>query len=295
MYDTIIIGMGCAGMSAGVYAKRSGLRTLIIDENAPGGLLNKVNIVENYLGFKSISGPDLALTMFEHINNEQVPYKIEKVLKIELKDGYKEITTTKSIYQTKSIILAIGRKPKKSGLALEDKYVGKGISYCALCDGALYKNKDIVVLGGGSSAFEEAIYLSNIASSVKIIVRSEIKAEKALYERAIKINNIEIIKGRVVSEFIGNELIEAVKLDNDEIIKCEGVFIYYGYDADTAFINDLKITNEKGYIDVDQLMRTKVPFIYACGDIIQKDLYQIITATSEGAIAATSARKDLMK
>lgn len=292
MYDVIIIGMGPAGMSAGIYAKRSGLNTLILEGMYPGGLLNKVSIVDNYLGIKNISGADLSLNMFEHIKDVGVNYKIEKVLKIENSD-VKKITTTKSVYETKSIIFAIGRTPKKSGLPNEEKYIGKGISYCALCDGNLYKNKDIIILGGGNSAFEEAVYLSKIVKSIKVLVRSEIKAEKELRDEVNVQSNIEVITGVTVEEIMGDEVVGGVRLANGDIIKCDGIFIYYGYEAETGYLNNLGITDDKGYILVDSKMRTSKPLIYACGDIIKKDLYQIITAASEGAIAATSARKDI--
>lgn len=292
MYDVIIIGMGPAGMSAGIYAKRSGLNTLILEGMYPGGLLNKVSIVDNYLGIKNISGADLSLNMFEHIKDVGVNYKIEKVLKIENSD-VKKITTTKSVYETKSIIFAIGRTPKKSGLPNEEKYIGKGISYCALCDGNLYKNKDIIILGGGNSAFEEAVYLSKIVKSIKVLVRSEIRAEKELRDEVNVQSNIEVITGVTVEEIMGDEVVGGVRLANGDIIKCDGIFIYYGYEAETGYLNNLGITDDKGYILVDSKMRTSKPLIYACGDIIKKDLYQIITAASEGAIAATSARKDI--
>ncbi len=292
MYDVIIIGMGPAGMSAGIYAKRSGLNTLILEGMYPGGLLNKVSIVDNYLGIKNISGADLSLNMFEHIKDVGVNYKIEKVLKIENSD-VKKITTTKSVYETKSIIFAIGRTPKKSGLPNEEKYIGKGISYCALCDGNLYKNKDIIILGGGNSAFEEAVYLSKIVKSIKVLFRSEIRAEKELRDEVNAQSNIEIITGVTVEEIMGDEVVGGVRLANGDIIKCDGIFIYYGYEAETGYLNNLGITDDKGYILVDSKMRTSKPLIYACGDIIKKDLYQIITAASEGAIAATSARKDI--
>lgn len=294
MYDCIIIGMGPAGMSASIYAKRSGLKTLLLDESAPGGLLNKVSIVENYLGFKSVTGSELALSMFEHIRNEEIDYKIERVLKIDNYSNKKTITTTKGKYDTKTIILAIGRKAKKSGIANEDKFASKGISYCAICDASLYKNKDLVVLGGGNSAFEESIYLANVASSVTILVKNEIKAEDNLVDEASS-KGIKVISGVSVNEFLGEDYITGVKLDNGSVINCSGVFIYYGYSADTAFINNLDITNEQGYIEVKRNMATKVKGIYACGDIVKKDVYQIVTAVSDGAIAALSARKELNK
>lgn len=292
MFDTIVIGSGPAGMSASIYSSRGGLNTLLLDESMPGGLLNKISIVENYLGVGSISGSDLAVSMYNQVRRNNINFKREKVVSIKDFNDYKLVTTTKGEYKTKGVIIAIGRKPRKSGILNEEKYIGKGISYCAICDASLYKDKDIVVLGAGDSAFEEAIYLSDIVRSVKIIVRNKISASEVLISTA-KEENIEIICGREVIDFLGEEFINGVKLNDGETIKCDGVFIYYGYQADTAFMRDLNITDVKGYIEVDESMRTKIPYIYACGDIIKKDIYQIVTACSDGCIAALSLKKDI--
>ncbi len=295
MYDCIIVGMGCAGMSAGIYAKRSGMNTLMLDETMPGENISKISVIENYLGFKSITGSELAYQMFEHIKNENVPYKITKVIQIKVnKDGTKSVFTKDKEYKTKGVIIAGGRKYKKSGLANEDKFIGKGISYCAVCDAPLYKNKDIVVLGGGNSAFEEAAYLSRFASSVTIVVRNTIKADAQARE-GINKDNIKLIVGRSVTEFLGDEYITGVKLDDDSEIECDGVFIYFGTVADTSFIKGLDITDENGYILVDNTMKTKYDGIYACGDVIKKELYQIATAVSDGAVAATCLKRELDK
>lgn len=293
MYDVIIIGMGCAGMSAGIYSKNSGLKALILESTYPGGILNKVNIVDNYLGFNDITGPDLVEKMYDHVKNNGVEYKFERVLNIKSTEEYKEITTTKNVYKSKALIFAGGRKARNTNLESEEKFKGKGISYCAICDAPLFKDKDIVVLGAGSSAFEEAIYLSKVVKSIKILVKNEISALDELVETAENIDNIEIIKGVYVTEFIGKDALESVKLNTNEEIKCEGAFVYYGYDADTAYLKELGILDERGYIIVDSSMRTKIPYIYACGDTIKKELYQVATAVAEGSIAAVSARKDI--
>ncbi len=294
MFDTIIIGAGPAGMAAAVYSARSGLNTLLLDESVPGGLLNKISIVENYLGYKSVTGAELAVDMYNHVKHENVTFKLEKAVSIKEEDGYKVVTTTKGEYKTIGVIIAIGRKPCKSGIPNEEVYAGKGISYCAICDAPLYKDKKLVVLGGGDSAFEEAIYLSNFASSVTIVVRNKISASEALVSE-VKEKNIEVIIGKEAVDFLGDETIKQVKFNDESTIDCDGIFIYYGYQADTAFMKDLNITDEKGYIEVDNSMRTKEPFIYACGDIIKKDVYQIVTASSDGCIAALSLKKDINK
>lgn len=291
MYDCVIIGMGAAGMSAAIYAKRSNLKTLILEENMPGGILNKISKIDNYLGFKSISGSDLAYSMFEHVNNENIEYKITKVLNIEDNKEYKVVYTTKGEFKTKGIIICIGRKLKKSGLLNEEKFLGKGISYCAVCDAPLYKNKNVIVLGSNNTAVEEAIYLSDFASNTKIITNKKIEDLKLIEKLNSK--NIEIINGKKVTNFIGEDIITGIELDNNEIINTDGIFIYYGYSSDTSFLKDLDITDERGYIIVNNNMKTKHDYIYACGDIIKKELYQVSTAVSEGAIAAYNLNKEI--
>lgn len=293
MYDVLIVGMGVAGITASIYLKRSGLKTIVLESMIPGGLLNKISLIENYPSFKSITGIELSEKLFEQVKDNEIEYKIEKVLKIEDNKDYKTVITSKNKYETKSVIISIGRVPRKSNILNEEKFIGKGISYCAICDGMLYRNKDILVLGGGNSAIEEALYLSNIVKSIKVIVRNDIKAEKDLVDRLLNKSNAEILKYTKIKEILGEDAVKGVKLENDEIISCDGIFIYYGYEADTNFIKNLNITDEKGYILVDKNMKTKVNNIYACGDIIKKDLYQIITAAAEGAIAANTAIKDI--
>ena len=282
MFDLIIIGAGPAGMSASIYASKSNLKTLLIECDTPGGLLNKLNNIDNYLGFNNISGSDLALNMYEHIRKENIELKHEKVLKIENNKDYKKVITNKNEYQTKKIIIAIGRKPKKAGIQGEEKYNKKGISYCAICDSHLYKNKDVVVIGDNSLALSESLYLKEICNVTLITNNKDIKSDK-----------INIIYHNVI-EFVGEDTLTGVKLDNNEIIKCNAVFIYNGYITEINFLKELNIINDKGNIDVDNRMETKVKGIYACGDIINKNIYQINTAVSEGCISALSAKMDIV-
>lgn len=294
MYDCIIIGMGCAGMSAGIYAKRAGLKTLMLDENMPGSALNKVNKIENYLGFKSITGSELAYQMFEHIEAEEVEYKILKVLSIENNDEFKIVHTNNGNFKTRGIIISSGRKYKKSGIANEAKYIGKGVSYCTTCDAPLYKNKNVVVIGNNDDALENATYLSRFASDVKVISSNKMNAMDSSICNA-QVSNVKIIDNVKVIEFLGDEYINGIKLSNNKIIPCDGVFIYFGDSADSNFISSLGITDDKGYILVDSSMKTKYDGIYACGDIIKKEVYQIATAVGEGAIAATCLKRELEK
>ena len=283
MFDLIIIGAGPAGMSASIYARKANLNTLLFEFDSPGGLLNKLNKVDNYLGFKDISGSDLAFNMFDHIRSLNIPLKHEKVLKIEDNNEFKKVITNKGEYLTKKVLIAIGRKPKKSGIKGEELYNKKGISYCAICDSHLYKDKDVVVTGDSDLAFSEAIYLSDIASSVTLITNNSNFSDK----------RISVVNSKV-KECVGDDVLTGVKLENGDIIKCSAAFIYNGYITEVNFLNELGIINDSGSIDVDDRMETKVKGIYAAGDIIKKEVYQINTAVSEGCIAALSAKMDIV-
>jgi len=298
MYDVVIIGCGCAGISAAIYAKRSNMNVLVIECDTPGGQINKSSIIDNYPGFESIDGPNLAYNMFNQLSKMDIQYKYGKVIDIKIEDDKKIVITDKEKFETKTIIIASGRTPKKLNIENEDKLSGKGISWCAICDGNLYKDKDIVVIGGGNSAIEESIYLSKIVKSVTILNRrDELRADEKYKEELKKINNIKILYNYKPIKFIEeNNILNGIKIQNIideqiEILKCDGVFIFIGYEPETSFCKDLGITNEKNYIIVNEKMETKIDGIYACGDVIQKDLYQIVTSISEGAIAATNAKK----
>ena len=215
MFDLIIIGAGPAGMSASVYASKANLNTLLIESDTPGGLLNKINKIDNYLGFKNINGSDLAFNMYEHVRSEGIILKHEKVLGIKKENGFKVITN-KNEYNTKKIIIAIGRKPMKTGIPGETEYNKKGISYCAICDSHLYKDKDVVVIGDDSLAYNEALYLNDICSTVTFITNN----------KDIKSDKINIVNSNV-KEFIGNDILTGVVLENNETIKKRGVGITY--------------------------------------------------------------------
>ncbi len=287
MYDTIIVGMGPAGMSAGIYAKRSGLKTLLLEKNSPGGLINVTNLVDNYLGFDNITGPDLAFKMFEHIKNNEVEYKIEEVTKIKKENNIFKIETNKNSYTSKTVILAGGRQPRK--IDLEDNLKKLKISRCSICDAPLYKDKNVLVMGGGNSAFEEGIYLSEFAKKLTIITRNKVKADEELLTAAKERNNIEIYENEEIQDLQELDGKYKVTLKENEII-VDGIFSYIGYTPSTEYLSNLGILEEKGYIEVNET-ETVVPGLYACGDIIKKDVYQIITASSEGAISALKAKK----
>lgn len=298
-YDVIVIGMGPAGITAAIYLKRANLNCLVIEKNAPGGLLNKTSTVENYPGIIQITGPDLAYKFYEQLNAQQIPQKFEEVKEIIDVNDYKKVVTNKGEYTAKKIIIAIGREPKKLKNTNEERLEGKGISFCSLCDGTLYKNEEVSIIGGGNSALEEALYLSDICKKVTIINKSNsLKGDSILIDKVNDKENIEVINNSEVKEFHGkNDKLEYVTLKTDKGDKdlyVKACFIFIGYEPATKFLKNLDILDEKGYINVDEARRTKIKGIYAAGDIVKKEAYQIITASSDGAIAAVSCIKDLM-
>ena len=298
-YDVIVIGMGPAGITSALYLKRANLNCLIIEKNTPGGLLNKTSTVENYPGIIQITGPDLAYKFYEQLNAQQIPQKFEEVKEIIDVNDYKKVVTNKREYTAKKIIIAIGREPKKLKNTNEERLEGKGISFCSLCDGTLYKNEEVSIIGGGNSALEEALYLSDICKKVTIINKSNsLKGDSILIDKVNDKENIEVINSSEVKEFHGkNDKLEYVTLKTDKEDKdlyVKACFIFIGYEPATKFLKNLDILDEKGYINVDEARRTKIKGIYAAGDIVKKEAYQIITASSDGAIAAVSCIKDLM-
>lgn len=283
-FDCVVVGSGIAGMTAAIYLKRSNVNVLLLDNDAPGGLLNKISVIENYPGFDKISGPDLAYKIYEQVTNLGIEIRYGKVLDIKdhiVKTDIEEITTDK-------VILAVGRKARK----LDNTNDIKNISYCALCDGNLYKDKIVAIVGYSNSAIEEAIYLSDICKKVIIIGRgSSFKGEDSLVDKIYSKKNIDVQLDCVI-ETLNKEknlLIEIVT--NKGIFKVDGMFVSIGYEPNTLFLNELEKDN--GYIIVDNKMKTNIDYIYACGDIIKKDVYQLTTAVGEATIAAINVKKTL--
>ena len=292
IYDVIIIGLGASGVSASIYAKRSGLNVCVINYGVPGGIISTSSIVENYPGIKSISGSDFAFNLFEHFNSLNIPLYNEEVINIKNGD-VKTVITTNNEYKAMKIIICSGRKPKKLGIKNEDKYVGRGISYCATCDGNLYKNKKVCVVGGGNSALESALYLSNICETVYIIVRKDkFIGSESLVKDVLNKENVIVKFNSVIEEIVGNDVVESIKI-KDEEIKLSGIFINIGYEPSIGILKGLNLKMDNNYIVVDKNMETSVKGIYAAGDIIKKDLYQLVTAVSEGAVAATNVFKSI--
>ncbi|WHX59853.1 thioredoxin-disulfide reductase [Peribacillus frigoritolerans] len=296
-YDVIIVGAGPAGMTAAVYTSRANLNTLLIERGIPGGQMANTQDVENYPGFAHVLGPDLSNKMFEHAKKFGAVYEYGDIKEIVDEGRLKKVVTTNKEYYAKSVIIASGADHKKLGVPGENELGGLGVSYCAICDGAFFKGRELVVLGGGDSAVEEAVYLTRVASKVTIIHRrDQLRAQKILQERAFSNEKIEFIWNKEVTSINeGNGKVNTVTLKDTKTgeqsqFPADGVFIYVGTLPLNGAFKNLDITNEQGYVVTDEAMATKIPGIYAAGDIRDKTLRQIVTATGDGSIAAQSVQ-----
>lgn len=282
-YDVIVIGAGISGVSCSIYLKRAGLNVLLIENNMVGGQLNKIDVIENYPGYKSINGFDLAMNLLEQVSD--IDMNTGDISKIDY--DKKEIVIGEDKFCYKYLVFATGRREKLLDIENEKDYIGRGISLCATCDGAIYKEKDVIVVGGGNTAVSEAIYLSNICSTVTLIYRKDVlRADNILVERLNSRDNINVIYNSNVKDYvIKDKKIVGVKLDNGNIIDCNGVFLAIGSIPNSELFVGNK---EDDYIIVDSNYKTSINDVYACGDVIKKEFYQLITASSEGASVANS-------
>lgn len=298
MYDTMIIGAGPAGMTAALYAARSNLKVALLERGIYGGQMNNTAEIENYPGYARISGPELAEKMFEPLENLGVEHLFGQVEKIEDHGGYKKIITEDEVFETKTVILASGANHRHLGVPGEEEYNSRGVSYCAVCDGAFFRDEDLLVVGGGDSAVEEAIFLTRFAKSVTIVHRrDQLRAQELLQERAFANEKISFIWDSVVKEIKGDDrkvtsvVFENVKTGQSSESDFGGVFVYVGLDPVSDFVKDLGICDEAGWIVTDQHMKTAIDGIYAIGDVRQKDLRQITTAVGDGAVAGQEVYK----
>lgn len=296
MYDTIIIGSGPAGMTAALYAARSNLKVAVIEQGAPGGQMNNTSDIENYPGYDLISGPELSMKMHEPLEKFGVENLYGIVTAVEDHSNFKKVLTDDNSYETKTVIIATGAKHRPLAVAGEETYNSRGVSYCAVCDGAFFRGQDLLVVGGGDSAVEEALFLTRFANKVTIVHRrDELRAQKVLQERAFANDKVDFIWDSVVKEIKGNDLkvtnvdIENVKTGQVNNYAFGGVFIYVGLDPVSSMVKELDITDEAGWIPTDDHMKTKVAGVFAIGDVRQKDLRQITTAVGDGAVAAQEA------
>lgn len=300
-YDVAIIGGGPAGLTAAIYCSRANLSTVIFEADTPGGKVSKTYEIANYPGVKPTYGYQLALDLMDHGTSFGAVMEFGRVESIELQDNLKIIHSTCGDFIAKAIIIATGTVERKLEVERADEFIGRGISYCAVCDGAFYSNKDVVVIGGGNSALEEALYLTSLVNRVYIVIRrDQFRAEEGVVERVRNNDKIEIVVNSVADELVTeNDEIAGLKVRNvisQEIseIKCQGIFPYIGSVPATEFCQNLVNTNEGGYIITDSTMHTSCEGIFACGDVTVKELRQVVTAAGDGAVAANSAVKYLM-
>ena len=284
MYDIIIIGAGPAGMTAAIYAKRANKKVLLLEGNAYGGQIVNAADIENFPALPHISGFELATKMYEQVKQLGVEVKFEKVETI---TEAKEVITNKSKYESKTIIICSGTKHRKLGLESETELIGKGVSYCATCDGAFYKDKDVAVVGSGNTALEDALYLSNLAKKVYLINRSEnIRGDMSTYNKLTNLDNVEILLNSKVTKLNYEDVLTSIEL-SDKTLEVSGLFIAIGQEPDCLF--DIVEKDQNGYIVSDEKCHTNIDGIFVAGDIRTKKLRQLVTATSDGAIAAKEA------
>lgn len=298
LYDVIIAGAGPAGMTAAVYASRANLDTLMLERGVPGGQMADTEAIENYPGYESILGPDLSNKMFEHAKKFGAEYAYGDIKEVIDHGDYKEIHAGANTYKAKALIITTGAQYRKLGIPGETELTGRGVSYCAVCDGAFFKDKEIAVIGGGDSAVEEGLYLTRFAKKVTVIHRRDaLRAQRIIQERAFSNEKMEFIWDTVVEKVnekdgkTGSLTLKNVKTNENSEFDIDGVFIYIGMDPLSEPFASLGIVDEDGYIPTNENMETKVPGIYAAGDIRVKDLRQVVTATGDGSIAAETAIK----
>lgn len=299
-FDVAIIGGGPAGLTAGVYCARSGMRALLVERALLGGQVSLCSSIENYPGFPSgIAGVELAGRFEDQARKFGVEIVWGDVQKIEIEGGLKKISLIDGYYSAKTLIIATGTEPKKIGIPGESEFRGRGVSYCATCDGAFYKDKEIAVIGGGNSAISEALFLTKFASKVTIIHRRDaLRADKILADRAMSDPRIEIMWDNVPESINGKNGVESITVKNvktskKQDIPVDGVFIYIGESPNTSLFKELLKLSQDGSIIIDDRMRTSAEGIFAAGDVCHKNFRQIATAVGDGAIAADSSRKYL--
>jgi thioredoxin reductase (NADPH) len=299
IYDLIIIGGGPAGLTAGIYATRGKLDTLLLDRLAPGGLAASTEWVENYPGFpEGIAGADLMKKMEEQAQKFGLEItSIKEVLSVDFKNKIKTIKVEDGEYKTKAVIIATGTQPKKLNIPGEDKFKGRGVAYCATCDGPLFKDKNIVMIGAGSSGIQEGLYLLRFVKTVTVVeFLPHMTAEKILQERASKESKMKFYLNHLVTSINGENKVESVTIKNrdtgeEKKIEAQGVFVYVGLNPITGFLKGQIELDKWGYILAGEDTKTSVPGVFAAGDVRQKILRQITTAISDGATAAFMAER----
>ena len=297
IYDIVIVGAGPAGMTAAIYAIRANMKVLMLDRLSPGGQMVNTNEVENYTGAGKLSGAELAIKMFEHTQELGVEFDYKTVIDISNDGLLKTITCEEddTVHKARAVILATGTVPRRLGVPGEDHWAAAGISWCAICDGAQYRDKEVVVIGGGNSAVEESIYLAGICTKLTIVTMFDLTADPKACDHLRKQPNVTIYTYQEVLEFTGTDYLTGVRFKStkeettEHYVPCDGVFEYIGFQASSQAFAKLGIIDRTGCIETDARMRTSAPGIFGAGDITVKHLRQIVTACADGAVAGNSA------
>lgn len=298
-YDIVIVGGGPAGLTASIYAVRANMKTLVLDKLAPGGQIINTNEIANYTGFGVINGAELAIKMFEHSQEAGAEFEYKTVLAIRDEGAVKKVICEEegTVYEARAVIIATGTRPRRLGVPGEEAHAGAGISWCAVCDGAQYRGKDVVVIGGGNSAVEESMYLAGIVNKLTVVTMFDLTADPSACDKLRAMPNVTIYPYQDILEFLGTDKLEGVRFKStkedavERTVSCDGVFEYIGLEPTAGFCADLDILDRTGCIVTDAAMCTSRPGIFAAGDIIVKGLRQVATACGDGAIAANSASK----
>jgi thioredoxin reductase (NADPH) len=297
-YDVVVIGAGPAGLAAAIYAARGGLRTIIFEKALVGGQITMTAEIENYPGFPEVqSGFELVEKMEKQARRFQAEFRDEEIIALGLDGLCKVLETTESLYRAKAVIFATGAHSRRLNTPGEERLTGRGVSYCATCDGALYRDKTVAVIGGGDSAVEEAMFLTRFARKVYIVHRrDQLRAVWTIQQRARNNSKIEFVLDSIVQEIVGDEKVEGIltfnrKTEQSRLISVDGVFIYVGILPNSALLESRVNLDPQGFVLTDDAMHTNVPGLFAAGDIVHKILRQVVTAVSDGAVAAFSAEK----
>ena len=300
IFDTVIIGGGPGGYTAALYAARAGLDTVVLEKMSPGGQMALTDTIDNYPGFEEgVDGFTLGMKMQQSAGRFGAKTEYAEVLSAELTQDVKTVITGSGEFKAKTVIIASGANPRELGLPNEKQLVGKGVHYCAHCDGRFYKGKTVVVVGGGNTAVSDALYLSRIAEKVILVHRRDtLRATKIYREPLLKTENVTFCRDSTVSEILADESVSAVKLKNvktgeETVVPCDAVFVSIGRKPATGFLADKLTLDENGYIPADETTRTEIPGVFAAGDVRTKALRQVVTAVSDGANAAYFAEEYL--
>ena len=286
MYDIAVIGGGPAGMTAGLYAKRAGLSVVILEKNFFGGQIVNSHNVDNYPGLPGISGYDLSDKFINQLKELEVEMKNKNVVSCDLTGEIKKINLRKEEILARSVIIATGARPRKLGILGEEQYIGRGVSYCATCDGAFYKDKIVAVNGGGNTALDDALYLANFSKKVYLIHRRDtFRGAKTTLDKIKKNEKIEVITNNEITKIKGNEKLESIVLKDNKELLIDGLFIAIGNEPETEIFKGQVELTEGGYIKTNKNLETNLKMVYGAGDVIDKKLRQVVTAQNDGAIA----------